>query len=65
LWLRETYIRESFNAAKVLALVRLLASMRPGVDNESTALNKALFTAGRRAWVWSIIRVDFIVSRQI
>jgi hypothetical protein len=63
--LHSAYIRESLAASDVLALVRLLASVRPDVDCQCTPLDEALTTPRRAAGVWPLVGVYPVVPLQV
>lgn len=60
-----THVRESLAAAKVLALMGLLASMGADVNCQGAALDEALATARDGASVGALVGVDSVVSLKI
>lgn len=60
-----SYVRETLAAAKVLALVRLLAGVRANVNSQSAALDKALSAARDGARIGALVCVYPIVSLEI
>lgn len=61
----KSYIGEPFSTANVLALVRFLASMGSDVNSQGTSLDEALPTTLCHARVWTLIRVDSVMSLKI
>lgn len=57
-----THIREALVTPLLLACMRLLASVCPDVDGESTSLNESLSTTWLAALVWSFVGVYAVVS---
>jgi hypothetical protein len=58
------YIRETFSAVNLLALVRFLSSVCSNMNGQGTFLDEVLSASRNRACVRSLIRVDSIMSLQ-